>query len=506
MKKNILFLLIILLAGRLSAQRVINFEDAMHIARESSPSIRQARLNLERNQELLNAQEATLKSHFSLNVSPYTFSRDRTFNPELSRFNSVEQQSTGGTFLVSQPVLLTDATFTFSNSLNWFNSKNTYNVQGNGGAVTSFSTETKSFTNRLSVSLDQPLFTYNRTKLALENVKNDLDNAYLRYVISELQLEQQVAQVFYRAYQNKLALQVAREDLNNTQQSHDIIKNKVNAGLAAQEELYQAELNLITSRSAQQNAEVTLQNSLDDLKQVIGIDLSEDISVVAEIEQSKVKIDMQRAIELGLANRLELRQRKLDILQSRASLVQAGATNEFKGNMRLSYGFTGNDENFNKLFQKPDESQDINLSFDIPIYDWGEQESREKAARASVSTSEQNLEDQKINIIIGIRKTYRSLENQALQIDLAKQNVKIAQQTYDINLERYENGDLTSMDLNLFQNQLSTKKNSLIDAMINYKLLLLDMKVQALWDFENDQPVDTGINPQDKDMNKGEEN
>ena len=71
--------------------------------------------------------------------------------------------------------------------------------------------------------------------------------------------------------------------------------------------------------------------------------------------------------------------------------------------------------------------------------------------------------------------------------------MKIAQQTYDINLERYENGDLTSMDLNLFQNQLSEKKNSLIDAQINYKLLLLDMKVQTLWDFEKDQPVDTDL-------------
>ena len=76
-----------------------------------------------------------------------------------------------------------------------------------------------------------------------------------------------------------------------------------------------------------------------------------------------------------------------------------------------------------------------------------------------------------------------------IQIDIARQNVTVAQQTYDINLERYANGDLTSMDLNQFQIQLSQQKTDLINALINYKLALLDMKVQSLWDFEKDRPV-----------------
>jgi len=71
------------------------------------------------------------------------------------------------------------------------------------------------------------------------------------------------------------------------------------------------------------------------------------------------------------------------------------------------------------------------------------------------------------------------------QIDIARQNEKNAQLTYDINLERYQNGDLTSIDLQRFQNQLSDKKTSLVNALINYKLEIINMKVQSLWDFEN---------------------
>ena len=465
----------------LFGQRIISFEEAMDIAKKNSPEIRQAQINLERNQRLLDAEKAALKSNFSLSVDPFYYEKSRQLEQILGSFNESEQKGSSGRLIISQPVLLTDGTFVLMENFQYQDVRSEF-----GG-----DTHNRSFSNNLTLEFNQPLFTYNRTKLALDNVRTDLEYAYFNYIINELSLEQRVTQVFYRVYQNKLALQVAREDKARTEQSYQIILNKVEAGLAAQEELYQAELNLLTSSSVLQNGEVTLQNSLDNFKQVIGLDLNDDITVDATINQKKVEFTLDRAIRLGLANRLELKQRNLDIRNAKTGLITASAINEFKGNLRLSYGFASNDEDINRLADNPRENQVLRLSFDVPIYDWGEAESRKKAAQASIKSSELNLEEEKVNIVIGIRQTHRSLNNQALQIEMAEQNVKIAQQTYDINLERYKNGDLTSMDLNLFQNQLSEKKNSQIDAIINYKLLLLDMKVQTLWDFETDNAVDT---------------
>lgn len=93
----------------------------------------------------------------------------------------------------------------------------------------------------------------------------------------------------------------------------------------------------------------------------------------------------------------------------------------------------------------------------------------------------------KNNITINIRKIYRNLKNQIQQIEIAEQNQKNAERTYDINLERYKNGDLTSIDLERFQNQLSEKKMTLANSLISYKLELLNLKIQSLWDFENNR-------------------
>ena len=45
------------------------------------------------------------------------------------------------------------------------------------------------------------------------------------------------------------------------------------------------------------------------------------------------------------------------------------------------------------------------------------------------------------------------------------------------------------MDLNLFQTQLSERKIAYAQALINYKIELLNLKIQSLYDFENSTPV-----------------
>ena len=465
-------------AAGLPAQSVksLTFDEAFGIAKDNSPDIRQARYSLKRGQELLNAQEASLKSKFSLSLEPFYYSRAREFDTFFSTWNTTEIKSYTGTFSITQPVVWTDGQLALRNQFGWRNSNSEF-----------LGTQSETFSNNLFISYDQPIFTYNRTKLALDEVKLDLENSQLNYQVRELQLETTIAQAFYSAFQSKMSLQVAKEEYQNRQNSYDIIKNKVDAGLAAQEELYQAELDRTSSESQVQNNQVSLDNALDELKHQLGLEITDEITVVGEITQNPVKIDLDKALAYGLRYRLELRQRDIDLVLSQNNVTRAAATNEFLGNVSLQYGLIGEDETLNRVFDEPTNNQRASITFEVPIYDWGEQKSRIRAAEASVDQSKLDSEEQKKQIIISIRRAYRNIQNQALQIELARRNVESAQLTYDINLERYKNGDLTSMDLNLFQNQLSQKKIDLVNTMISYKLDLLDLKIQSLWDFEKDR-------------------
>ena len=105
----------------------------------------------------------------------------------------------------------------------------------------------------------------------------------------------------------------------------------------------------------------------------------------------------------------------------------------------------------------------------------------------------QGQEEEK-TIEMDVRQTYRNLENDYRQIEIARQNVKNAQLTYDLNLERYRNGDLSGMEMSQFENQLSSKKISLVQAMINYKIDLLNLRILTLYDFAANRSIMPEIN------------
>jgi len=480
--RQIALVLSVMLCGTIAvqAQETLTLDKALGIAELSSPDIQLSLLNLERYQKSLEAQRAALKSRFSLDVNPVNYSNSRRFDSRVSEWYTNESFTTGGTFTISQPILPTDGTISLINDFGW---------QSSNSTLSSTSTESEVFYNNLYLNLNQPLFTYNRLKLQLKELELNLENANISYAMQRLNLEKNVTQYFYNVYMAQMNLNISRDELTNTQNSYDIISNKVEAGLSAKEELYQAELNLLSSKSTVQNNEVTFENAKDQLKLYLGMDLNQDIMILADVSENAVPVNLDLAVQNGLESRMEIRQREIDIETSQFNMIETKALNEFAGEVNLRMGITGDDPTFSKVMKQPTKSPSVALSFSIPIFDWGEKKARIAAAEAQIQTQELNASEEKKQIIVDIRQVYRNLQNQLAQIDIAKQNERNAQLTYEINLERYKNGDLTGMDLNLYQNQLSSNKIAYSEALINYKIELLNMKIQSLYDFEKGEKI-----------------
>ncbi len=461
-----------------AAQKVLTLEESITIAKTSSPDIKKSMLNLLSNRKSLDAQRASMKSRFALDVTPFDFNRSRVFNEFFSVWNTNEDYNSFANLSISKPITQTDGRISLNNRFGYRdNFSEAQDVR------------LKTYSNNLFLQFDQPIFTYNRNKLQLKELELNLENAQLSNAMQLLTLERNVTQSFYSFYQAQNGLEIAQDEYDNQQVSFEITRNKVEADLLAEEELYQAQLNLASSRSTLQNQQVTLDNAADDFKLLLGLDLTEQIEVKVDINFITQQVDLNKAIQYGLEQRMELRQRSIDIERSQFELVRTNALNEFKGSISLSMGIFGDNTDVPGVYESPTTNPRVALSFNIPLWDWGEKKARLAAANANLDITKIDLENEKNNIVINIRKVYRNLQNLETQIEIAQQNVKNAELTYEINLERYRNGDLTSMDLNQFQNQLSDKKSELANALINYKIELLNLKIQSLFDFETNQPV-----------------
>jgi outer membrane protein TolC len=463
-----------------SAQEPITIEQALDIAEENNPVLIRSKLNLERYQLNLVAQRASLKSRFSLNLDPVSYSKTRRFDNRLSQWYTNETLNSSGTFQVSQPVLLTDGEISLINTFGW---------QDNQSTVEGIDNRNKAFSNDLYIRLTQPVFTYNRRKMELRQIEFDYENAGISYALQRLNTERSITNQFYAVYMAKSNLEISKEELENARQSFDIIRNKVEADLSAKEELYQAELNLATAQSSVEERIVALENARDELKQTLGMPLSENIDVKAEIEVSPIAVSLEQAVGNGLASRMELRQREIDTELAELQMIQTKGLNEFKGDVSLSVGIIGDHERFGNIYDNPTQNPRVAISFTVPIFDWGEKKARVKAQKTAQTIAKLEHENQKTDIELNIRQVWRRLENLRTQIDIAEKNVRNAQLTYDINLTRYREGDLTGMEISQFQTQLSNKKTAYSQTLINYKIELLNLKILSLYDYEKDSPI-----------------
>ncbi|MBE6304213.1 MAG: TolC family protein [Bacteroidales bacterium] len=473
--------LVCLLSIDAHAQISMTLDDALNYSIEHSPELQRALMNLRRYKFSLNAQRASLKSKFSLTLNPISYNRNRYFENRLSEWYTNESFSTSGTFSISQPIIWTGATVSLNNKFGWQNNKSSIT----GG----IDNDNSAYSNDLYLSISQPLFRYNQIKLDLKNIELDYENALINYALQRLNLENSITNQFYSLYTAKNSLEISKAELKDAEANYNIIKNKVDADLSTKDELYQAELNLATARSTVDNRLVTLENAKDDFKKILGISLDTNIDIIAQVSAEPVTVDLGKAIANALNSRLELKQREISRTELDLQMKQIKETNSFNGELSLSVGIIGDNERLGDIYKTPTNNPRVALSFNVPIFDWGERKARIKAQEIAIEMHNLETDEERKSIEIAIRKSYRNLNNLLTQISIAEKSVKNAQLTYDLNAERYRNGELTGMEMNQFQTQLSNKKMSYVSTIIEYKKELLNMKILTLYDFENDKAI-----------------
>ncbi len=481
--KNYLFAATLLLgANSLQAQMLLTLEDAIDLSIKQSPDLISAELSLERYESLLRAQEAGLKTQFSLDVDPIEYSNSRYLDSRTSEWYTNESLESSGTFSIKQDIAATGTTLSLNNQFGWQNSSSSIDSEGT-------ETNSKSFTNSLYQRLAQPLFTYNDLKYTLLEIELDYEDAKIDYAVTRLSLEQRIIEQFYSVYMAQEDLIIAQEELDDAQQNYDIIVEKVRLDMVPRSELFQAELNLSSAESSLSTSELSLENSKDNFKQMLGIPLNTSIAVAAEVIEESVAVDLDMAVQHALTNRLELKQREITNKNAEISLKSIKDNGSFSGDLSLSFGIMGDNPDFDNIYDTPTKNPSVSLSFSIPIFDWGARRNRIKAQKLLMAMNKVDEDQELIDIEMEVVSCYRTLNNLTKQIEIAKKSLNNAQLTYDLNVELYRAGEITGMEMSEFQSQLSSQKTSLLEAMIDYKLEIINMKCISFYDFEKREPI-----------------
>ena len=409
MLKQTLVLGLLTLSGLYSAhaQEVLTLEKALNTAFEHSPSLIQSKLSLEQRQLNLKAQDASLKSQFSLDVTPFRYTRNNQYDNFNSKWYANETKMSSASFGITQPIKWTDGTISLYNDFSWQDASN----RTSGGNNTSFN-------HNLSLRISQPLFTYNRTKMQLKELEYALENAKISYALQQLSIEKNVTSQFYDVYQKQKDLNISRDEYNNQKQNYDIIKNKVEAGLLAKEELYQAEVNLANSESTVYSKEISFENAKDNFKLLLGMSLDEDIAILFDNNIPTVDVNINDAVKYALDQRMEIRQKQITLEQDVFSIIRTKAESEFKGDLSVRVGMDALAGKVKNMYDKPTDNEEVGVTLTIPIFDWGAKKAKVKSSQLAMESDEISLEEQKKEIVIAVRQICRNLPTLIRQIEI----------------------------------------------------------------------------------------
>ncbi len=488
----ILFALAILISDTVLSQ-TLTLQDAIDIALEKSYDSKRLQLDLLQAEQNLVAAKGRFKTRIDMSFDIPRWQERVTeimVPGQLPQFNTTGSMRYMGMLDITQP-LPTDGRFVLSTRA-YHRKVSTYLTQENREQKRS-----EMYTN-LTLRYTQPLFAINQLKLGLKNANLSYDRTEERYKRNQLNVVYLVTQYFFNLYQAMRQEEIARDNVQQQQDLFDLATKKYNAGLIPEVEALQMEVDLAEAQNELLAAGARKARMRDAFKQLIGLQLSDSISIQTDLQRERIDVDFQQAIDKALHYRTEIREAEIDLELSQIAVKEADAKSEIRGDLTVFYDLTGI-SNPNLPFATPwDElwtssledmerrpnNRGVIFTLSVPIWDWGVNDAEVASAKAHLRNNKLALEEQKKTIVREVRDVVRRLREAENKLDVLTKNQIVAQRAFEISVERFNNGDITSQDLALDRNRLVQAKTSYLSAYIDFKLAIADLKRKTMYDWQ----------------------
>jgi len=468
MKYLFIFFLILNFSSTILAQKALTIDDAIKIALDKSYGIKSAELSRIASEKSLEAFRASLYSRLDLEFDLPSYSKSLTsqFNPLIGKedFYEIGNSTFEGRLSLAQPLIFTNGRI---------------NIVGRMFGREQFGTsiaKSKDYFTNISISINQPLFSFNSQKANLERAELNLQGAKRNYQHAEQNLIYEVKVAFYNLYKIKEGVKISEEKVKQNEESYRTANNKYKAGLIAEVEALQLEVDLASSRNELLSQKRSFKEELNNFKILLGLEIEDKINITSDLEYEQINIDQNSAINSALNNRADLLNQMNDIYLGGLNVEEVDSRKQIKIELNARYGISKNDEEFSSLFNELLDDVNVALTMSIPVWDWGKNSKDVDAAKANLMNEKLVYEKLTKTIKNDVITTINRINSAKARVEVLSKSVEIAEKSYNISLERFKSGTISSFDLAQMQLRLTEAKNNNITALIDYNLAIADLE------------------------------
>jgi outer membrane protein len=461
-------MLVFLLAVPVQSQTILTMDDAISIALHKSHTILSAKQTLVGSQKNLEAIKMGLRPSLNMEFDLPRYNRilSSQFNPIIgsNQFYSVGNTTVEGRLSITQPILFSNGTLSISGSL--FGRDQFSEMTGTA----------RDYFSNLSIQLRQPLFVLNSQRTNLERAEINQEKTQRNYSQAERDLVYNVTASFFSLYKTKKSVEITEEKVKQTEESYTTAVSKLHAGMIAEVEALQLEVDFAASKNELLNARQLYEESKNDFKLLIGLDLNENIDISAQLEYSPVDLNSDEEIASALNNSPGLLNAQSDLELNKLTIREVDSRKTIKAELDANYGINKDDNILANIFNNFADARSVTFTVSVPVWDWGKNSLEVESATADYKLSELSLANLRKQLAKEVRSTINKINSAKARVEILMKGVEVAEKSYSISAERFKSGTITSFNLSQMQLKLTDSKLNNLSAIIDYKLSLADLE------------------------------
>ncbi len=479
------FLFFLFCSVGLRAQNSFTIGDVIQRSQSQSPDFKQA----ETRKENRYWQYRYFKTNYNPQVRLISNNAGPLYNNSFSPIRQPDgsivylqenKYNPGVNYALQQPIQWTGGTLSVNSTYNYFNDIEDNTSQWNGSIF--------------NVQLNQPVFSYNRYKWDKRIEPIRYEESRRDYAESMEEIARGAVSYFFGVLEAQVNQQIAQYNLANNDTIYKIEQGRYNIGTTSQDKLLQVELQLLRSRQDVAQAKLDLQNASLLLRSYIGLRNGEGFELMLPDEIPIFAVSEEEALKHAQETRsafIAFQRRKIE---ADAAVAQAKGT-RYEVGLSGAFGLNNVGTSVNDLYQDPARQQYINLTFDIPLIDWGRRRALMKSTYANKRLNDYLIAQDEVLFEQEILTQVRQFEMLQLQIEITRKADQVAFERYKVAQNRYLIGKIDITNLNIALTEKDNAKRSYLQALKSFWIAYYNLRKLTLFDFAESKYL---YNPLDK--------
>jgi outer membrane protein TolC len=480
--KLLFTLIFLLLSCKLLAQNndtlILTLQEVVQMAKEKSIASKQAITTKETKYWQWRTYRSNYEPQLSLNgaLPAYTKTFNQVIQPNGTiLFQPVHFDNSALNLSFSQSIAATGGTIYGTTQLQRytdFDQKNTlYNALPYG------------------IGYTQPLWQYNALKWDKKIEPLKFNESKQAYIESMELVSINASGYFFDLLIAQVNLKIAETNLTNTLNIQRIANEKLALGKISKNEILQLQLEQLKARKAAGIAKRDMEIATLNLRSYTGLSSLDKISLELPAATINMSVETEKVLSEAYANRSDAIAFVRLAAEAKRDVAKARGDNGLNATLTANLGYSKSAPSIEYVYQNPENQQLLQMSFNIPILDWGRAKSRIRTAQANQQLTEYTIEQNKQIFVQQIVTQVTLFEMMKNQLVLTAEADSIASEKYQIAKDRYVLGNLSITDLSIAFQEKDQAKRDYISALRDFWGAYYQLRYLSLYDFEKNEKI-----------------